>query len=95
MVYNTGFRRGWKSVLTKTEQPKTSELFLRSNTLIPYPEEGLRNSKDEAKGEEEEEEEDDEAGEEGRRPDNVTEGSQPASTEGAVDAPGPLTQSAI
>jgi hypothetical protein len=87
MVYNTGFRRGWKSALTKTEQPETSELFLRSNTPIPYPEEGLRNSKDEAEGEGEEEEEDDEE-EEGRMPDSVTEGSQPAPTEGAVDAPG-------
>ena len=91
MVYNTGFRRGWKSTLTKTEQPETSELFLRSNTLILYPEEGLRNSEDEVEGEEEEEEEDDEEGEEGRRPDSVTEGSQPAPTEGAVDAPSPST----
>jgi hypothetical protein len=38
MVCNSGFRRGWKSALTKTEQPETSELFLRSNTPIPYPE---------------------------------------------------------
>jgi hypothetical protein len=90
MVYNTGFRRGWKSAMTKTKQPETSELFLRSNTPIPYPEEGLRNSEDEAEGEGEEEEDDDEE-EEGRRPDSVTEGSQPAPTEGAVDAPGPST----
>uniref|UniRef100_A0A2N9I5G5 Uncharacterized protein n=1 Tax=Fagus sylvatica TaxID=28930 RepID=A0A2N9I5G5_FAGSY len=48
MVYNIGFRRGWKSALTKTEQPETSELFLRSNTPIPYPEEGLKDSDNEA-----------------------------------------------
>jgi hypothetical protein len=89
MVYNTGFRRGWKSALTKTEQPETSELFLRSNTPIPYPEEGLRNSEDEAEGEGEEEDDDDE--EEGRRPDSVAEVSQPVPTEGAIDAPSPST----
>ena len=72
--------------LTKTEQSETSELFLRSNTPIPYPEEGLRNSEDEAEEEGEEEEEDEEEG--GGAPGNVTEGSQPAPTEGAVDAPG-------
>uniref|UniRef100_A0A2N9FZZ0 Uncharacterized protein n=1 Tax=Fagus sylvatica TaxID=28930 RepID=A0A2N9FZZ0_FAGSY len=61
-------------------------LFLRSNTPIPYPEEGLRNSEDEAKEEGEEEEEDDEEG--GGALGSVTEGSQPAPTEGAEDAPG-------
>ena len=91
MVYNSGFRRGWKSALTKTEQPETSELFLRSNTPIPYPEEGLRNSEDEAEGEEEDEEEDDEEGGERGRPDSVPESSQLAPTEGAVGAPGPST----
>ena len=48
MVYNTGFRNGWKFALTKTEQPETSELFLRSNTPIPFPEEGLKDSDNEA-----------------------------------------------
>jgi hypothetical protein len=91
MVYNTGFRRGWKSALTKTEQPETSELFLRSNTPIPYPEEGLRNSEDEPEGEEEEEEGEDDEGKEGRGPDSVPEGSQHAPTEEAIDAPGPTT----
>jgi hypothetical protein len=89
MVFNSGFRQGWKSALTKTEQPETSELFLRSNTPIPYPEEGLRNSEDEAEREEGDEEEDDKEGGEARRPDSVPESSQPAPTEGAVDALGP------
>ena len=86
MVFNTGFRRGWKSALTKTEQPETSELFLRSNTPIPYPEEGLNKSEDEAEEEGEEEEEEDEEG--GGAPGNVTESSQPAPAEGAENAPG-------
>lgn len=86
MVFNTGFRRGWKHVLTKTEQPETSELFLRSNTPIPYPEEGLNKSKDEAEEEGEEEDEDDEEG--GGVPGNVTESSQVAPTERTEDAPG-------
>ena len=89
IVYNSGFMQGWKSALTKTGQPETSELFLRSNTPIPYPEEGLKNSEDEAEGEEEDEEEDDEEGGEAGRPDSVPKSSQPAPTEGAVDAPGP------
>uniref|UniRef100_A0A2N9FSF6 Uncharacterized protein n=1 Tax=Fagus sylvatica TaxID=28930 RepID=A0A2N9FSF6_FAGSY len=65
MVYNTDFRKGWKSALTKIEQPETSELFLRSNTPIPYPEEGLQDSGNEAP--EEEEEEADNEGEEDER----------------------------
>uniref|UniRef100_A0A2N9GWY4 Uncharacterized protein n=1 Tax=Fagus sylvatica TaxID=28930 RepID=A0A2N9GWY4_FAGSY len=83
--------KGWKSALTKTEQLETSELFLRSNTPIPYPEKGLRNSEDEAEGEEGDEEEDDEEGGEARRPDSVPESSHPAPTEGTVDATRPLT----
>ena len=92
MVFNIGFRQGWKSALTKTEQPETSELFLRSNILIPYPEEGLNKSEDEAEeeGEEEEDDEDEEGGG-ARGPDSMPEGSQPASAERAVDAPGPST----
>jgi hypothetical protein len=97
MVYNIGFRRGWKSALTKTEQLETSELFLRSNTPIPYPEEGLKDSDNEAQekeGEEkEEEEEDDDGGEEGTGPDRMQEVPQPAPTEKAMDAPGPSSGS--
>jgi hypothetical protein len=85
MVYNSGFRQGWKSALNKTGQPESSELFLRSNTPIPYPEKGLKDSDDEA----EEEEEDDGEGEEERGPDSIQEGSQPAPVEKATDAPGP------
>uniref|UniRef100_A0A2N9EJV1 Uncharacterized protein n=1 Tax=Fagus sylvatica TaxID=28930 RepID=A0A2N9EJV1_FAGSY len=69
MVYNTGFRHGWKSALSKTGQPEMSELFLRTNTPLPYPNAGLRNSDDEGdeedeEGEEEEEEEEEEDGDE-------------------------------
>uniref|UniRef100_A0A2N9EWM0 Uncharacterized protein n=1 Tax=Fagus sylvatica TaxID=28930 RepID=A0A2N9EWM0_FAGSY len=54
MVYNNGFRHGWKSALNKTEQLEMSDLFLRANTPLPYPDAGLKDSDD--KGEEEDEE---------------------------------------
>uniref|UniRef100_A0A2N9ID30 Uncharacterized protein n=1 Tax=Fagus sylvatica TaxID=28930 RepID=A0A2N9ID30_FAGSY len=57
MVYNSRFRHGWKSALSKIEQPKTSDLFLRANTPLPYPDAGLKNSDDEGGEEDEEEEE--------------------------------------
>jgi hypothetical protein len=63
MVYNSGFRHGWKLALSKTEQPEVSELFLRANTPLPYPDAGLKNSNDE--GDEEDEEGEEEEGEEG------------------------------
>jgi hypothetical protein len=92
MVFNTGFRKGWKSALTKTEQPETSELFLRSNTPIPYPEEGLQDSDNEAPeaGEEEadDEDEEDEEVEEGTETDRTEEAPQPAPVEKAADVPG-------
>jgi hypothetical protein len=92
MVYNSGFRQGWKSTLKKTEQPESSELFLRSNTPIPYPEEGLKDSDNEAQEEEgEEEEEDDAEGEEGIGSDSIQENPQPAPIETATDAPGPTS----
>jgi hypothetical protein len=64
MVYNSGFRHGWKSALNKTEQPETSDLFLRANTPLPYPDAGLKNSDDEGDEEDEEEEGEQEAEEE-------------------------------
>jgi hypothetical protein len=69
-VYNSGFRHGWKSALIKTEQPEVSELFLRANTPLPYPDAGLKDSDDEEdegeREEEEEEEEEEEAEKEGK-----------------------------
>uniref|UniRef100_A0A2N9H6U2 Uncharacterized protein n=1 Tax=Fagus sylvatica TaxID=28930 RepID=A0A2N9H6U2_FAGSY len=93
MVFNTGFRKGWKSALTKTEQPEASELFLRSNTPIPYPEEGLQDSDNEApeEGEEEADEEDDEDEEVegGMGTGRTEEAPQSAPIETAADVPGP------
>jgi hypothetical protein len=93
MVFNTGFRKGWKSALTKTEQPETSELFLRSNTPIPYPEEGLQDSGNEAPevGEEEadDEGEEDEEDEEGTGTDRTQEAPQSAPVGTAAYVPGP------
>jgi uncharacterized protein YqfA (UPF0365 family) len=40
LVYNSGFRHGWKSALNQTKVPKTSDLFLRANIPLPYPEAG-------------------------------------------------------
>jgi hypothetical protein len=78
MVYNTGFRHGWKSALSKTGQPEMSELFLRTNTPLPYPNAGLRNSDDEADEEDEEgeEEEEEEEGEEEEEEDGDEEGAE-------------------
>jgi hypothetical protein len=56
MVYNSGFKHGWKSALSKTEQPETSDLFLHANTPIPYPEAGLKDFRDEADEEDNEDE---------------------------------------
>ncbi len=86
MVYNSGFRHGWKSALSKTGQPETSELFLRTNTPLPYPTAGLKNSDDET---EEEDDEDDGEDEEEGGPDRVQESSQPKLIEKATDVPGP------
>jgi hypothetical protein len=57
MVYNSRFRHGWKSTMKKIEQPETSDLFLRTNTPLLYPEVGLKDSEDEADEEDKEEEE--------------------------------------
>ena len=93
MVFNTGFRKGWKCALTKTKQPETSELFLRSNTPIPYPEEGLQDSDNEAPkvgGEEaDDEDEEDEEVEEGTGTGRAQEAPESVSVETAADVPGP------
>uniref|UniRef100_A0A2N9H7I7 Uncharacterized protein n=1 Tax=Fagus sylvatica TaxID=28930 RepID=A0A2N9H7I7_FAGSY len=63
LVYNSGFRLGWKSALYKTEHPETSELFLRTGTPLPFPDAGLQESDDEGSeeaGVDEEEEEEEE-----------------------------------
>uniref|UniRef100_A0A2N9F3X7 Uncharacterized protein n=1 Tax=Fagus sylvatica TaxID=28930 RepID=A0A2N9F3X7_FAGSY len=93
MVYNTGFRKGWKSALTKTEHPETSELFLRSNTPIPYPQEGLQDSDNEVaeagEGEADEEDEEDEEVEEGAETGRTQEAPQSVPVETTADVPGP------
>lgn len=85
MVYNSGFRHRQKSALNKTEQPETSKLFLRANTPLPYPAEGLKDSNDE---DEEEGDEGEEAAEEEGEPDKSQEESRPAPSEMATNAPG-------
>ena len=74
LMYNSGFRHGWKSALNKTEVPKTSDLFLRANTPLPYLEAGLKDSEDEAddKGDEDDEEEgEEELGESDKQPESL------------------------
>ena len=82
MVYNSGFRHGWKSALSKTEQPETSDLFLRANTPLPYPDARLKNSDDEDDEGEEEEEETEEVQREKDRP---QESAQPELTDRTAD----------
>uniref|UniRef100_A0A2N9J0J8 Uncharacterized protein n=1 Tax=Fagus sylvatica TaxID=28930 RepID=A0A2N9J0J8_FAGSY len=73
------------SALSKTEQPETSDLFLRANTPLPYPKARLKDSEDEANEEDDEDEgTDDEQGEK----DQLLESSQPELTDQTVDAPG-------
>ena len=46
-MFNAGFQDNWKLALQKAEVPKSSELFLLSNTPLPYLDAGLTDSEDE------------------------------------------------
>uniref|UniRef100_A0A2N9EP46 Uncharacterized protein n=1 Tax=Fagus sylvatica TaxID=28930 RepID=A0A2N9EP46_FAGSY len=87
LVYNSGFRLGWKSALYKTEHPETSELFLRTGTPLPFPDAGLQESDDE--GSEEagvDEEEEEEEGEEGQQGKEGKEGEEEKEDGGELEA---------
>ena len=86
LVYNSGFRHGWKSALNQTEVPKTSDLFLRANTPLPYPETGLKDPEDEA-GDEGDDDDEEEGEEEQGEPDKQPESSQSELIDKVVDAP--------
>ena len=54
-VYNRSFRDGWKVALKKVKTPLNSDLLLRKNTPLPYPDAGLRESNKEDDEDEEDE----------------------------------------
>ncbi len=54
-VFNGGFKDGWKLALRWADVPDSSDLYLRRNTPLPYPEVGLKDSNDENQEVEEDE----------------------------------------
>ena len=74
-VFNGGLRDEWKLALKRAEVPESFNLYLRSNTPLPYPEESLKDSDDE-----DEEDEEDEVQEAKGEQDNCIVGPNPTLT---------------
>ena len=54
-VFNGGFRDGWKLALRWADILDSPDLYLRSNTPLPYPEASLKDSNNENQEVEEDE----------------------------------------
>jgi hypothetical protein len=54
-VFNRGFQDGWKSALRKADVHFSSNMYVRSNTPLPYLEVGLKESDNEDEDDDEDE----------------------------------------